>query len=174
MLTSTARPTPSVIGWPPREPGQGSLVGILLDRSISSIIAFLAVLKAGGVFVPLDPASPPQSLLDIIRHHKLACVVSNGATLRRLPQLAAEAAALIDVDATPLSRPAGHPVLAPKVSGSDSACVMFTSGSTGEPKGVVIPHRAIVRLVKDPGYMRVFGGSNLPASLALGLRCFDF
>ena len=134
--------------------GTGSLVGILLDRSIHSIIAFLAVLKAGGVFVPLDPAIPPQSLLDIIRHHKLACVVSNSATLRRLPQLAAEAAALIDVDATPLSRPAGHPVPAPKVSGSDPACVMFTSGSTGEPKGAVIPHRAIVRLVKNPGYMQ--------------------
>ena len=102
--------------------GKGSLVGILLDRSISSIIAFLAVLKAGGAFVPLDPVSPPQSLLDIIRRPKLACVVSNGATLGRLPQLAAEAAALIDVDATPLSKPAGHPVLAPTVANALVLC----------------------------------------------------
>jgi amino acid adenylation domain-containing protein len=41
-----------------------------------------------------------------------------------------------------------------KIAGSDPACVIFTSGSTGEPKGVVISHRAIVRLVKNPGYMR--------------------
>jgi non-ribosomal peptide synthetase component F len=42
-----------------------------------------------------------------------------------------------------------------KVAGSDPACVMFTSGASGEPKGVVIPHRVIVGLVKNPGYMRV-------------------
>lgn len=134
--------------------GKASLVGVLLDRSIHSIIAFLAVLKAGGAFVPLDPASPPQSLLDIIRRHKLACVISNGATLGRLPQLDAAAAALIDVDAVPLSRPADRPASAPDIASSDPACVMFTSGSTGEPKGAIIPHRAIIRLVKNPGYMQ--------------------
>jgi amino acid adenylation domain-containing protein len=132
---------------------KGALAGILLDRSLSTIISFLAVLKAGGAFVPLDPSSPPQSILDIIRRHKLSVVISNGATLRRFPQLAA-AAPVIDVDAVPLAGPAGRRSETAKVTGADPAGVMFTSGSTGEPKGVVIPHRAIVRLVKNPGYMR--------------------
>ncbi len=132
---------------------KGALAGVLLDRSLSTIIFFLAILKAGGVFVPLDPSSPPQSILDIIHRHKLACVVSNGATLRRFPQLAA-AAPVVDVETAPLTGPPGRRGEAAKVAGSDPACVMFTSGSTGEPKGVVIPHRAIVRLVKNPGYMR--------------------
>jgi amino acid adenylation domain-containing protein len=132
---------------------KGALAGILLDRSLATITSFLAVLKAGGAFVPLDPSSPPQGILDIIQRHKLTCVVSNGATLRRFPQLAA-AVPVIDVDAAPLAGAAGRRGEAVKVAGSDPACVMFTSGSTGEPKGVVIPHRAIVRLVKNPGYMR--------------------
>jgi non-ribosomal peptide synthetase component F len=133
---------------------KGALAGILLDRSLSAITSFLAVLKAGGALVPLDPSGPPQGILDIIQRHKLTCVISNAATLRRFPQLAA-AVPVIDVDAAPVAGAAGRRGEAVKVAGSDPACVMFTSGASGEPKGVVIPHRVIVGLVKNPGYMRV-------------------
>ncbi len=132
---------------------KGAFAGILLDRSISTIISFLAVLKAGGAFVPLDPSSPAQGILDIVQRHKLTCIVSNAATLRRFPQLAA-VVPVIDVDAAPSPGPASRGGEATNVAGVDPACVMFTSGSTGDPKGVVIPHRAIVRLVKNPGYMQ--------------------
>ncbi|MGH6853188.1 MAG: AMP-binding protein, partial [Methylocella sp.] len=104
---------------------KGALAGILLDRSLSTITSFLAVLKAGGAFVPLDPSSPPQGILEIVQRHELACVISNGATLRRFPQLAASVP-VIDVDAAPLAGPAGRSGEAAKVAGSDPACVMFT------------------------------------------------
>lgn len=132
---------------------QGSLVGILLERSASTIAAFLAVLKAGGAFVPLDPRSPPQAILNIIWHHKLACVVSDSATLLSMPQLGALPVPVIDVDTALSAGPSENHSIAAKVSGPDPACVMFTSGSSGEPKGVVIPHRAIVRLVKKTNYL---------------------
>src|SRR3984893_9231293 len=133
---------------------KGALAGVLLDRSLSTITSFLAVLKAGGALVPLDPSGPPQGILDIIQRHKLTCVISNAATLRRFPQLAA-AVPVIDVDAAPVAGAAGRRGEAVEASASYPACVMFTSASSGEPKGVVIPHRVIVGLVKNPGYMRV-------------------
>jgi non-ribosomal peptide synthetase component F len=83
---------------------KGALAGILLDRSLSAITSFLAVLKAGGALVPLDPSGPPQGILDIIQRHKLTCVISNAAALRRFPQLAA-AVPVIDVDAAPVAGP---------------------------------------------------------------------
>ncbi len=133
---------------------RGTFVGVLLGRSPSAVISYLAVLKAGAAFVPLDTGMPVQSLLDIVRRHKLACVVTNGAILGQIPELAA-AAVVVDIDAAPsASGAAALSGQAGNISGCDPACVMFTSGSTGEPKGVVIPHRAVVRLVKNPGYMR--------------------
>jgi non-ribosomal peptide synthetase component F len=67
--------------------GQGALAGVLLSRSAAVISSFLGVLKAGGAFVPLDPASPPDVILGLVRWHKLACVVSNRETLARFPEL---------------------------------------------------------------------------------------
>jgi amino acid adenylation domain-containing protein len=131
---------------------EGTLAGVLLGRSLSAVISYLGVLKAGAAFVPLDPGVPEQNLLDILRSHTVRCIISDTLTMQRFPQLASTAA-VCDVDAAALAGATARGESA-KISGSDPACVMFTSGSTGEPKGVVIPHRAIVRLVKNPGYMR--------------------
>jgi acyl-CoA synthetase (AMP-forming)/AMP-acid ligase II len=53
---------------------QGALAGVLLSRSAAVITSFLGILKAGGAFVPLDPASPPDVILGLVRRHKLACI----------------------------------------------------------------------------------------------------
>lgn len=131
--------------------GKGTFAGVLLPRSVAAITSFLAVLQSGGAFVPLDPLSPPEFVQGLVRRHGLACVVTSGQELRRFPKLGA-AVPIVDIDeaAVPPGAPAAE---LPEILPADPACVMFTSGSTGEPKGAVISHRAIVRLVKDPGYM---------------------
>ncbi|CAL9608323.1 Dimodular nonribosomal peptide synthase [Nocardiopsis dassonvillei] len=122
--------------------GRGDLVGVLLERDPDLVTALLAVLKTGAGYVPLDPAFPTERLAAMVRASGAELVVSRSALAERAggsrPGLL-----LLDTDAAEIS---AHPDgdFGETVSGEDVACVMFTSGSTGAPKGVVTPHRALV------------------------------
>jgi len=106
--------------------GPETVVGVCLERSVELVVALLGVLKAGGCYLPVDPALPPG---------------------RREFMLAdAGAALLIDrVDGT--SGPGGR--LRRRAAASNAAYVIYTSGSTGRPKGVVVEHRCLVNLLRS-------------------------
>ncbi|AKJ15828.1 peptide synthetase (plasmid) [Streptomyces incarnatus] len=129
--------------------GPESLVGICLERSAELVVALLAVLKAGGAYLPIDPDSPADRIAYIVQDAApvLLVTTSTNATAQDLAQDLplvhlddAEAfAGQPDADLTDAERPAAlrpaHP-----------AYVIYTSGSTGRPKGVLIPHRNVVGL----------------------------
>lgn len=126
----------------------GNIVGIANQRSASMIVQCLAVLKAGGSYLPLDPEYPALRFAHAVNKSKLSFVMtSNGvAATLCLP----EHVSLLVTDTSEFaSRLASYSVNDPQVHiNTDSiAYVMFTSGSTGEPKGVRIPHGGILRLV---------------------------
>ncbi|MCZ6666420.1 MAG: amino acid adenylation domain-containing protein, partial [Gammaproteobacteria bacterium] len=133
--------------------GPEAAVGICLPRSIEWIVAMLGVLKAGGAFVAMNPADPAQRLRTIIETSGTQRIICQSEQARQLGQSGGR---IIDldhdrdrIDAMPDTRPA------PTTSGKNLAYIMFTSGSTGAPKGVQIEHRSLLNLVQ--WHIRTYG-----------------
>ncbi len=121
--------------------GRDVLVGVCLDRSLDMAVALLAVLKAGGACVPLDPSYPSERLAFMVADAALTAVLTTDALVARLPAGPRVVRLDADVDAW-----AGLPASSPPISTGpdDVAYVIYTSGSTGQPKGVLLTHRGLV------------------------------
>ena len=118
-------------------------VGIAVERSAHMIISLMAVLKAGGVYVPLDPDYPQERLTWMIEDSGLDVLLTQDSLLERLPSPSSVKVVCVD-EVDPLDdRPVDNPPC--RTFASNLAYVMFTSGSTGRPKGVGITHGALTR-----------------------------
>ena len=144
--------------------GPEVLVGICLERSADLVVALLATLKAGGAYVPLDPGYPSDRLAFMLEDTAAPVLITDAELQVRLPHFGGVVVCL-DADAAAI---AAEPADNPRAGGarSDSlAYVMYTSGSTGAPKGAMIEHRAICRLVKGTDYIE-FGPDEVFLQLA--------
>ncbi len=128
--------------------GRGDRVGLGMERSPEMVIGMLGILKAGAAYVPLDPSYPAERLAFMSQDTQIKALVSAGAWAEKLPP---GPAALVQVDDLPTG--ARPPLEEP--AASDAAYIMYTSGSTGRPKGIVIPQRAILRLVLNANYVQI-------------------
>ncbi|GAA2000423.1 hypothetical protein GCM10009799_29700 [Nocardiopsis rhodophaea] len=119
----------------------GRVVGLLLDRSVDLVVAMLAVFKSGGAYLPLAPDQPTERLEFMIGDSEAALVLMQNELRHLLPTGTLGLAVDGDWD----SEVAPHPdtALGSTVRPSDLAYVMYTSGSTGEPKGVMVEHRGV-------------------------------
>ncbi len=124
----------------------GSLVGLCLERSLDTVVAILAVLKAGCAYVPLDPDSPAERLAFLLADSGVAQLVTRRPLAARLPSpRPGLALVLLDGDAAVIAAASGAPPRVPATP-RDLAYVIYTSGSTGKPKGVLVEHRQVLRL----------------------------
>ncbi|WP_431041736.1 non-ribosomal peptide synthase/polyketide synthase [Streptomyces sp. P1-3] len=134
--------------------GPESVVGVCLERGVDFVTTVLAVSKAGGAYLPVDPAYPAERIAFVLEDAAAGVVVTSQALTAVLPRLspsvrsvvlddAATARDLTAFEASPLmDADRGAPLTA-----AHPAWVIYTSGSTGTPKGVAVPHTGVASLV---------------------------
>ncbi|MFK8185399.1 MAG: amino acid adenylation domain-containing protein [Phormidesmis sp.] len=139
-----------------------SFVGICLSPSIEMMIGLLAILKAGGTYVPIDPTYPKARISLILEDANIALLLSHSSLA---PNLQNDATKVINIDTLDLGHSQNKENSNRKnlnintsnstVTATSLAYVCYTSGSTGKPKGVTVSHRAVNRLVRNTNYIDI-------------------
>ncbi|KEO82567.1 non-ribosomal peptide synthetase [Tumebacillus flagellatus] len=118
-------------------------IGMMLERSASAVIAMLGILKAGGVYVPLDPAYPPERLHYMIDDSRVRFLLSRRSLA---DSYASSALDVLDMDdLLAMNTDPDTSIEMPTPRGDQPAYIIYTSGSTGTPKGVVVNHQALAQ-----------------------------
>jgi amino acid adenylation domain-containing protein len=139
--------------------GPEVMVGTLLDRSLDLVVGLLGILKAGGAFVPLDPSYPMERLEFMAADIAAPVMLVQDSVVQRLGFPGTSNPAWLHGKSLSLEQNradiAQESVENPtnQTTADNLAYVMYTSGSTGQPKGVMVSHRAVVRLVKNTNYI---------------------
>jgi len=128
--------------------GPEVVVGVCAERSLEMVVGLLAVLLAGGAYLPLDPEYPAERLAFMIAESRAPLVLCQDHLAARLPALPAGARRL-SLDGAAAAAGAGEAGGGCRAAGPDNlAYVIYTSGSTGRPKGAMNTHRAIVNRLR--------------------------
>ncbi|HEU5391797.1 MAG TPA: amino acid adenylation domain-containing protein, partial [Streptosporangiaceae bacterium] len=154
--------------------GPESLVAVVMDRSLDLMVALLAVLKAGGAYLPVDPGYPADRIGYMLADSRPAAILTDSRTAAGLPGQPAERIVVDDPELVRLTGLLAEADLAEaeRISPllrSHPAYVIYTSGSTGRPKGVVVPHAgAVNRLAWMQGLYRLRAGDRVVQKTPIG------
>ncbi|MEU2564941.1 amino acid adenylation domain-containing protein [Streptomyces longispororuber] len=131
---------------------RGDVVGVCLPRGPRLVTVLLAVLRAGCLYLPLDPRYPVDRLAYMLDDADVSVCVTESALVGTLrAATGADFVALDEEERNLAVQPSEAPAV--PVSARDGAYVIYTSGSTGRPKGTVVEHRSVTRLLRDADYI---------------------
>lgn len=138
-----------------------TLVGILIERSIEAVVGILAVLKAGGAYLPIDPDYPEERISFMLEDGECKILLTQSFLQSRVPT--GYTGHLMALDEVVIDLEGDYGNLAPVV-GSENMCYMiYTSGSTGRPKGVMVKHGGLTNYIWwAQGYYTPNGPANFP------------
>lgn len=127
---------------------RGDFVAILMERSMETVISILGVLKAGGVYVPVDPAYPKDRCFYLLSDTGAPFILTKSKFAHLLDELLKDDSnvrTVFQVDA--LKRKYSKENIVIEQSSSDLAYIIYTSGSTGKPKGTMLKHESVINLI---------------------------
>lgn len=149
--------------------GPESLVGLCLERSVEMLVAALGILKAGGAFVPLDPAQPRQRLARMLKDTGAVALLTQPHLAAGLPEPDTHVVCL-ETEWELIARENPENPIS-RTTPAQAAYVIHTSGSTGSPKGVIIQHRSMINL-SDALLDSVYVGSRDQRRVSLNASLF--
>lgn len=149
---------------------RGNTIALIMDRSPEMIIAMLAILKAGSAYLPIETSNPLERSLHCLNEANISIIITDRDVNDLIEGLriviSTDDSAMFDTEKEYFSAQNGE---------TDDLCyVMYTSGSTGNPKGVMVPHRAVIRLVKNTNYIQITESDSILQFAALSFDASTF
>jgi amino acid adenylation domain-containing protein len=120
-------------------------IALLFEHDAPMIAGMLGALKAGKTYVPLDPCHPLDRLGQILEHSEATTILTNSKNLALARRLAKDAVRVINIDRL---EPSASPIALPAIEPDRLAYILYTSGSTGQPKGVMQNHRNVLHYIQ--------------------------
>ena len=146
-------------------------IGVLLERSPDYIASVLGIWKAAYVFVPLDLRSPIDRTKFMIENSGSQIIITHDRLLKTLNNLSSEGVAMVSIDHLSIYPTSDVRIFASKSYGKKLAYIMYTSGTTGKPKGVCIEHRQLAAYIASS--IPVYGVSACDRVLQFSSLMFD-